>query len=54
MDKSTIFGMNIKTVTAILFVAVILLIILVFIIIYKMNIISRKYSALMSGKKGLT
>lgn len=52
MDKSTIFGMNIKAVTSILFVAVILLIILVFIIIYKMNIISRKYSVLMSGKKG--
>lgn len=52
MDNSTIFGMNIETVTSFLFVTIILLIILVFIIIYKMNIISRKYSALMSGKKG--
>ena len=49
---TTIFGMNIKTITTILFVAVIFLIILVFVVIYKMNIMSRKYSALMSGKKG--
>lgn len=52
MENSTIFGMNISTVTTILLVAVIFLIILIFIIIYKMNIMSRKYSALMSGKKG--
>ena len=33
-------------------IAVILLIILVFILIRQLNIISRKYSAIMSGKKG--
>ncbi len=53
MDISTtILGMKIKTVTCILMIAVILLIILVFILIRQLNIISRKYSAIMSGKKG--
>ncbi len=52
MENPTIFGMNLTTFTTILAVLVIILIILIFVIIYKMNIISRKYSALMSGKKG--
>lgn len=52
MDNSTIFGLNLKTITIILLVLVILLILLVFLIINKLNVISRKYSALMSGKKG--
>ena len=52
MDTPTIFGMNLKTVTIILLVMVVLLILLVFLIINKLNIISRKYSVLMSGKKG--
>lgn len=52
MDNPTILGMNLKTITIILLVLVILLIILVFLIINKLNIISRKYSVLMSGKKG--
>lgn len=48
----TIFGMSIKAVVTILFILVILLIALVIFIIYKMNIMIRKYSALMTGKKG--
>ncbi|MCM1287550.1 MAG: DUF4446 family protein [Clostridium sp.] len=48
----TIFGMNIKAVVTILFILVILLIALVIFIIYKMNIMIRKYNALMTGKKG--
>ncbi len=52
MENPTIFGMNLTTFTTILAVLVIILIILILVIIYKMNIMSRKYSALMSGKKG--
>lgn len=52
MENPTIFGMNLTTFTTILAVLVVILIILIFVIIYKMNIMSRKYSALMSGKKG--
>lgn len=49
---STILGIDLKTIVTVLLVAVIVLIILLFFIIYKMNIMSRKYNALMSGKKG--
>lgn len=52
MENQTIFGMNLTTFTTILAILVVILIILIFVIIYKMNIMSRKYSALMSGKKG--
>ena len=52
MNNPTIFGINLTTFTMILAILVVILIILLFIIIYKMNIMSRKYSALMSGKKG--
>lgn len=52
MENPTIFGMKLTTFTTILAVLVVILIILIFVIIYKMNIMSRKYSALMSGKKG--
>lgn len=48
----TILGMKHTTVTTILLVVVVLLIIILFLVIHKMNIMSRKYSALMSGKKG--
>jgi len=48
----TILGMKITTITTILLIAVILLIFLVLIILRNMNIMNRKYSALMSGKKG--
>lgn len=51
-DPITIFGMNIKTVTSILLIAVVLLILLVLVLMRQLNIISRKYSAIMSGKKG--
>ncbi len=49
---TTIFGIDIKTMVTILLVVIVVLILLLFFIIYKMNIMSRKYSALMSGKKG--
>ncbi|MBE5944754.1 MAG: DUF4446 family protein [Lachnospiraceae bacterium] len=52
MKTETILGMNLSTVIYILLITVVLLIIFVFLIIHKMNIISRKYNALMSGKKG--
>lgn len=52
MENPTVFGMNLKAFTTMLAVLVAILIILIFIIIYKMNIMSRKYSSLMSGKKG--
>ena len=50
--EEKILGMDPYTVIRILVAAVFILIILLFYIIHKMNIISRKYSALMSGKKG--
>lgn len=52
MDSITIFGIDIKIVTTILVCIVVLLLFLLFLVIYKMNIMSRKYSMLMSGKKG--
>lgn len=48
----TILGMKPTTVIYILLVLVVILIVMSFLIIYKMNLISRKYYALMSGKKG--
>ncbi len=48
----TVLGMKIETVTTILAILVILLIILMIFTINKMNVITRKYKALMSGKKG--
>lgn len=48
----TVLGINIQTVTTILAILVILLIVMMFFTIHKMNIITRKYKALMSGKKG--
>ena len=53
MDTPSLFGMKLTTFTTILAILVLILIILLFIVIYKMNIMSRKYSALMSGKKGI-
>lgn len=50
----TVLGIDIKLITVILAVIVILQMILIFVIIHKMNIMSRKYSALMSGKKGIS
>ena len=50
--SETILGMKISTVLYILLISVVLLTVVIFLIIYKMNIISRKYYALMSGKKG--
>lgn len=50
--EATMFGLKLKTITTILIVVVLLLIIIIFLIIHKMNIICRKYNALMSGKKG--
>ncbi|MDD6326976.1 MAG: DUF4446 family protein [Eubacteriales bacterium] len=52
MNEITVLGMNIKFVTTILVLLVIFLLVLIFLMIRKMNIMSRKYSALMSGKKG--
>jgi len=48
----TVLGMKIETVTTILAILVILLILMMIFTIHKMNIITRKYKALMSGKKG--
>ena len=48
----TVFGMKIETVTTILAILVILLIVMMLFTIHKMNIITRKYRTLMSGKKG--
>ncbi len=48
----TVLGMKIETVTTILAILVILLIVMMFFTINKMNVITRKYKALMSGKKG--
>lgn len=47
-----VFGMDARIVIYILSAIVFFLIVLVVIIIQKMNIMSRKYSMLMSGKKG--
>ncbi len=52
MKEITVFGMNIETVTTLLLIAVILLLLLVLVMMRKMNVMARKYKALMSGKKG--
>lgn len=52
MEDITIFGVDIKIVTTILICIVAILVFLLLFVIYKMNIMSRKYSMLMSGKKG--
>lgn len=52
MDGITIAGIDIKTITTILIFAVVILTILLIIVIQKLNVMSRKYSSLMSGKKG--
>ncbi len=49
---TTIFGMNIKTFCVILLVLVAILLILLLTVISKLNVMARKYEALMSGKKG--
>lgn len=48
----TVFGINIKTFCVILLVLLVILLILLIAIINKLNIMARKYEALMSGKKG--
>ena len=47
-----ILGMKLPTVVTLLCILVILLIILIIFIVHKMNVMARKYDALMSGKKG--
>ena len=48
----TVFGINIKTFCVILLVLLVILLILLIAIINKLNVMARKYEALMSGKKG--
>ena len=48
----TVLGLKIETITTILAILVILLIAMMIFTIHKMNIITRKYKTLMSGKKG--
>lgn len=48
----TVFGMNIKTFCVILLVLLAILFILLLIVINKLNVMARKYEAIMSGKKG--
>lgn len=50
--NETILGMKLTTVIYLLLILVVLLIIVTVVIINKMNVISRKYYTLMSGKKG--
>lgn len=52
MDETKVFGMNLSSVVTILCILVVLLIILIIFIVYKMNVMTRKYNMLMSGKKG--
>ena len=52
MEETKIFGMQLPTVVTILCILVVLLIILIIFIIQKMNVMTRKYNMLMSGKKG--
>ena len=47
-----ILGMKLPTVVTLLCILVVLLIILIIFIVHKMNVMARKYDALMSGKKG--
>lgn len=48
----TVLGMNIKTFCVILLVLLVILFILLFVVINKLNVMARKYEAIMSGKKG--
>ena len=50
--ETTLFGMNIKTICVILLVLLVILFILLIVVINKLNVMARKYEALMSGKKG--
>lgn len=50
--NETVLGMKATTIIYILLIVVILLVITTIIIINKMNVISRKYYTIMSGKKG--
>lgn len=52
MKTETVLGMNLKTAIVVLLILFVLVFFLLIFIIHKMNIISRKYSVLMSGKKG--
>lgn len=52
MEDTKILGMPLETAFIILCILVVLLIILTIFIIHKMNVMARKYEALMSGKKG--
>lgn len=47
-----VLGMKIQTVTTLLVFIVLILLIVIFFMIRQMNIMTRKYSAIMSGKKG--
>ena len=48
----TIFGIKIKTFCVIMFILLVILLVLLFAVINKLNVMARKYEALMSGKKG--
>lgn len=52
MTGYTVFGIEAKVVITILALLVVFLFVLVFLLLSKMNLMSRKYSALMSGKTG--
>lgn len=52
MTGYTVFGIEAKAVITVLTLLVFMLIFLVVFVVYKMNIMTRKYSVLMSGKKG--
>lgn len=47
-----VLGMKIQTVTTLLVFIVLILLVVIFFMIRQMNIMTRKYSAIMSGKKG--
>lgn len=50
--SETVLGMKLTTIIYILLILVVFLLVVTIVIINKMNIISRKYYTLMSGKKG--
>ena len=50
--ETTVLGINIKAFCVILLVLLVILLIFLIAIINKLNIMARKYEALMSGKKG--
>lgn len=52
MDGINLFGIDIRLLTAILFCLTIIFLIMLIVVICKLNLIVRKYDALMSGKKG--